>query len=103
MQAGTEFLTYSTPHSYALCFPTLFPLGVEDFGDERATQISLADYVRHVLCIRTPQFRQHALFQLLSFDRILRTQLFASVRMNISGVSDAEALMLSRVTPAQLG
>jgi hypothetical protein len=76
---------------------------VGDFGNERATHISLADYVRHVLCIRTPQFRQHPLFQFVSFDRILKAQLFASVRMNISGVPDAEALMLSRVTPTQLG
>ena len=72
LMAGSELLSTYMPNFLAICFPTLLPRGLGDFGAPRATVISFADYVRRLMTIRSPRFRQHPMFQFVCFDRILK-------------------------------
>ena len=102
MIGGNSYVNPQDPLYYACAFPTLFPLGVGCPNSSRQITISIEDYAKHVLCIRSESFRKNLPFQFTIFDQIRRREIFSSVKLHVRQLSESGLQRLNDISISDL-
>jgi hypothetical protein len=72
---STTLLDYKDKTFWAKCFPSLFPYGLGGLDTKRYIQISLAEWIRHLLKLSSCAFVKHPTFLLVAFDVLSRSKM----------------------------
>lgn len=101
MIPGSAFLKTNSPNFFRMAFPTLYPFGI-GHPSERTRHVDFDDEIQHRLCQYDSKFRDNFLFQFLSYDMILKKQLFKSVNLRTKNLSQEAQEFLSTLTVEDL-
>lgn len=73
----------STNGLWALAFPCLFPYGLADFNQGRLVEVSLSDWIKHLLKLKSGAFARDPRFRYMALNIKLRHQMMLKARVYV--------------------
>jgi hypothetical protein len=102
MISGNRLVSSNDPHFFSWAFPTLFPFGDGTPNCERRERVSLKQFVKQALSVRSPSFRNSHPFQFTVFDTLRHFELLFSVKLRVRKVQSSTLTSLSNISVTEI-
>ena len=97
-----ELMWQSNPLYYPYAFPHLFPYGLSHPEMKRFGNVTFREKIKHYLSIDNPVFRRDLKFLFNGYDRILKSQIFSSIKFKVQSMKTTKIQNIASVTKSDL-
>jgi hypothetical protein len=102
MVSGNHLVSSNDPNFYSWAFPTLFPYGAGTPNCERQERLSLKQFVKQALSVKSSLFRTSHPFQFTVFDTLRHFELLFSVKLQVKRVSSSTLTSIRNISTSDI-